>query len=322
MANKIIIKKSSVASKVPLATDLDVGELAVNLVDQKLYSKKADGTVILVGSGLGGAGDVQGPASSTSNGIVRFSGTSGKILKNSTAQIDDSGNAFLAGSVPKSWNAASRVVQMGDAGVINGGSTGSIDTWYGANWYYDGTNDKRILTGKAARVGFTAASNKLFALQYGANGSADAAVTFQDAMLMSEGGVISQPTSPRFLTYNGNASQQIFTGGVATYSYVNFNNGSCYNSGNGRFTAPVAGLYLFSFAARNEVNTYGRADIRYNGGTYFGRLEYGATSTYYHNEITVLMYLNANDYVDVYVTGSVSGDPSAPFDHFSGCLIS
>ena len=94
MANKLIMKKSSVASKVPLGTDLDVGELAVNLVDQKLYSKKADGTVVLVGSGLGGAGDVQGPASSTDNAIVRFDQTTGKIIQNSSATIDDSGNLF------------------------------------------------------------------------------------------------------------------------------------------------------------------------------------------------------------------------------------
>jgi len=51
MANKIVLKKSSVAAKVPLATDLDVGEIAVNLVDKKLYSKDAGGTVILVGTG-------------------------------------------------------------------------------------------------------------------------------------------------------------------------------------------------------------------------------------------------------------------------------
>jgi hypothetical protein len=62
MANKIVLKKSSVAAKVPLATDLDVGEIAVNLADQKLYSKNAAGTVILVGSSASGSGS---PAGST-----------------------------------------------------------------------------------------------------------------------------------------------------------------------------------------------------------------------------------------------------------------
>jgi hypothetical protein len=60
MANKIVLKKSSVAAKVPLSTDLEVGEIAVNLVDQKLYSKKTDGTVILVGSAAGGVDSVNG----------------------------------------------------------------------------------------------------------------------------------------------------------------------------------------------------------------------------------------------------------------------
>lgn len=46
MPNKIILKKSSVASKVPTTTDLDYGELAINYADGKLYYKKSDGTTI------------------------------------------------------------------------------------------------------------------------------------------------------------------------------------------------------------------------------------------------------------------------------------
>lgn len=65
MANKIILKKSSVAAKTPLATDLEVGELAVNLADQKLYTKDAGGNVILVGSGAGGSGAVSSVAGKT-----------------------------------------------------------------------------------------------------------------------------------------------------------------------------------------------------------------------------------------------------------------
>jgi hypothetical protein len=46
MATKIIHKKSSVASSVPSAGDLEPGEIAVNLADQKIYSKTTGGTVI------------------------------------------------------------------------------------------------------------------------------------------------------------------------------------------------------------------------------------------------------------------------------------
>jgi hypothetical protein len=46
MASKIILKKSSVANKVPIVSDLDFGELAINYLDSKLYFKKADGISI------------------------------------------------------------------------------------------------------------------------------------------------------------------------------------------------------------------------------------------------------------------------------------
>jgi hypothetical protein len=42
---KILIKKSTVTGKVPLPDDLDIGELAVNTADPKLYTKHNDGTI-------------------------------------------------------------------------------------------------------------------------------------------------------------------------------------------------------------------------------------------------------------------------------------
>ena len=37
MANKVLLKKSSTAAKVPLVTDLDYGELAINYTDGNLF---------------------------------------------------------------------------------------------------------------------------------------------------------------------------------------------------------------------------------------------------------------------------------------------
>lgn len=103
MANKIILKKTSTASKVPLATDLEIGEIAVNLADQKLYSKNASGTVILVGDGQG-TGDVVGPSSATDNAVARFDTTTGKLIQNSVVTIDDTGN--VAGVLSEQYNVA------------------------------------------------------------------------------------------------------------------------------------------------------------------------------------------------------------------------
>lgn len=50
MSNKFLLKKSSVAAKVPLTTDLDYGELALNYADGKLYFKNSSNAVNSFGS--------------------------------------------------------------------------------------------------------------------------------------------------------------------------------------------------------------------------------------------------------------------------------
>lgn len=57
MAQTVQVKRSAVPSKVPLTTDLALGELAVNTYDGKLFLKKnVSGTesVVEVGAGAGG----------------------------------------------------------------------------------------------------------------------------------------------------------------------------------------------------------------------------------------------------------------------------
>lgn len=122
MPNIIKPKRSNTAAKVPTTTELISGELGVNMADRKVYINNGT-AVVQVGagnlSGLGdvavtspingqslkynstttkwenstaGAGDVVGPASATDNALVRFDGTSGKLIQNSLGVLDDSGN--------------------------------------------------------------------------------------------------------------------------------------------------------------------------------------------------------------------------------------
>ena len=127
MANIIKPKRSSVASKVPTTSDLVSGELGVNMTDKKVYinngtsvvqigagdlsglgdvaiSSPANGQGLIYNSSTGkwqnqtgaGSGDVVGPTSSTDNALVRFDGTTGKLIQNSAATLDDSGNLDVA----------------------------------------------------------------------------------------------------------------------------------------------------------------------------------------------------------------------------------
>ena len=41
-------KRSETATSTPTSSDLEAGEIAVNSADQKIYTKKADGTIVEV----------------------------------------------------------------------------------------------------------------------------------------------------------------------------------------------------------------------------------------------------------------------------------
>lgn len=74
MANVIKIKRSSVSGKAPAVGDLQLGELAVNTFDGKLYTKKDNGTASVVEIGAGGVTSV-GTGTGLTGGPITTSGT-------------------------------------------------------------------------------------------------------------------------------------------------------------------------------------------------------------------------------------------------------
>ena len=49
MASTVQHKRSETASAAPASEDIAVGELAINLTDKRLFSKKTDGTIVSIG---------------------------------------------------------------------------------------------------------------------------------------------------------------------------------------------------------------------------------------------------------------------------------
>jgi sporulation protein YlmC with PRC-barrel domain len=58
-------KKSETASSVPTTSDLAVGEICMNVVDRKIYTRKSDNSIVVVGSHVDASvgGDVTGTVS-------------------------------------------------------------------------------------------------------------------------------------------------------------------------------------------------------------------------------------------------------------------
>lgn len=80
MANTILLKRSAVAGKVPLTSDVPLGSLALNTYDGKLFTKKSVSgveSIVEIGAGGGGSqlsgGTISGDYLNTSTGYFQVS---------------------------------------------------------------------------------------------------------------------------------------------------------------------------------------------------------------------------------------------------------
>lgn len=80
MANTIKLRRSATPGKVPTVGDIQLGELALNTYDGKLYTKKDNGTesiVELSGGGGGGGGPIAETAQVISADLTLSTGSNG-----------------------------------------------------------------------------------------------------------------------------------------------------------------------------------------------------------------------------------------------------
>lgn len=95
--------------------------------DARLDELEQNGTTVT--GGTGGSGDVTGPASSTDNALARYDGTTGKLIQNSGATVDDSGN--IAATNLSGTNTGDQTITL--TGDVTGSGSGSFAATIGAN---------------------------------------------------------------------------------------------------------------------------------------------------------------------------------------------
>ena len=140
MTNTILLKRSATASKVPLTSDLALGELSVNTYDGKLYLKKNAGSDVIVEVG---AQTYTGDATGSGNGSVALtlanSGVTAGTYNN--VQVDAKGRVTLGSNA--SYLVANQTITV--SGDATGSGTTSIaltlaNTAVTANSYGDATH--------------------------------------------------------------------------------------------------------------------------------------------------------------------------------------
>ena len=137
-----------------------------------------------------------------------------------------------------------------------------------------------------------------------------------ERMRISPTGVITKPYHPSFSAILGSSLATSGSAVVAPFNTAITNIGSNYNTSTYRFTAPVAGSYVF--LTRFQKRFTGTMQIiLYKNGSQLSRLAYTDTSNDGPGIVgTALIYLNASDYVQLYYTlsaGDVYGDSGEPW---------
>lgn len=127
-----------------------------------------------------------------------------------------------------------------------------------------------------------------------------------ERMRIDSAGRVTTPSQPAFSVYK--ATNQTLTFGANTkinLDTVEFNDGSHFNTSTGRFTAPIAGRYLFTAAVQFQANNGSpHSNFWVNGAdSGNGWLDFGSGSASSQSRI---YKLNAGDYVELYSYTSAS----------------
>ena len=255
--------------------------------------------------GVNSSQDIEVNAADNTNLVFKTFGTE-------RARITSAGNLGIGTTNPAGFNGAC------DDIVVSGASD------VGMTFYSTST------TG-SANIAFTdtVGSTTQGAINYVHNGDY---LTFQTAAVervrIDSSGRVTTPYQPAFYVQKGYGNMSAFvtgaTSAITTWDQVPLNVGSHYTSGNGRFTAPVAGVYFFTFHIACNTSATDNADyIFYKNGASISEtvvLKNTGVTLWANAALMMHISLAANDYVTV-ACQSYNGNSGTARASFGGRLV-
>ena len=202
------------------------------------------------------------------------------------------------------------------------------------------TNAESGAAGRTIGIGLTCESNAeiyLNAVTAANNNGGDFVIasrnggTRAEKMRVHAAGSVTKPLNPSFhVRYPGTTALDASGGVAVVYNSVFHNVGSHYNTSNGRFTAPVTGVYVFHAQVRVDgfAGNYSYLTLEHYSSTGTQQankardLQDGNNSSYLNHIIAQNVYLLANEYVQIQYRNN--GDSSVALDsdsYFSGYLL-
>lgn len=176
---------------------------------------------------------------------------------------------------------------------------------------------------------FTAAAVRDLLKTVDGSGSGIDADLVRGQSLNIQNGYLITPNRPAFSVCAESArvavnNSDVYKGELETLVNV----GNCFDLNNGRFTAPVDGLYSFDFqillSTGNLIAAWGNMVFRVNGADIGGKahLSYDIARAYESISNAITLTLSQGDYVEAYidVTGGAE-QHSGNFSNFNGHLI-
>ena len=142
-------------------------------------------------------------------------------------------------------------------------------------------------------------------------------------MQIDASGRVTMPYQPAFLAHDAST---ISSSAYRIYQQTLFNIGGAYSTSTGRFTAPVAGRYMFTFSdliTTPSSTTYAYTRPYLNGSHYTVTVHssYNSSRSYEPLGATFVADMDVNDYMQIYTVISGSSTYSGTYTWFSGHLI-